>query len=228
MGISDWPEGERPREKLLARGPEALSDGELLAIFLRVGVAGRSAVELARDLLEAHQSLAGLFTAPEEALMRTRGVGVAKTAQLKAAYELAKRALRERIPAGKALSSPEAVRQALQDWLQLHLAGRPREVFAVAYLDAQNRLLGVEELFEGTLTQTSVYPREVVRHALKWNARSVIFAHNHPSGVAEPSQADQVLTETLKRALRLVDIEVLDHFVIGHGAALSFAERGIL
>lgn len=228
MGISDWPEGERPREKLLARGPEALSDGELLAIFLRVGVTGRSAVDLARDLLDEHKSLAGLFAASPAALASTRGIGVAKTAQLKAAFELAKRALRERIPAGKALSSPEAVRQALQDWLRLHLAGRPREVFAVAYLDAQNRLIEIEELFEGTLTQTSVYPREVVRHALKWNARSVILAHNHPSGVAEPSQADQVLTETIKRALRLVDIEVLDHFVIGHGAALSFAERGLL
>jgi DNA repair protein RadC len=228
MGISDWPEGERPREKLLARGPDALSDGELLAIFLRVGVSGRSAVDLARDLLDEHKSLAGLFTASNEALARTRGIGAAKTAQLKAAFELAKRALRERIPTGKALSSPEAVRGALQDWLRLHLAGRPREVFAVAYLDSQNRLIEIEELFEGTLTQTSVYPREVVRHALKWNARSVILAHNHPSGVAEPSQADQVLTETLKRALRLVDVEVLDHFVIGHGAALSFAERGLL
>ncbi len=228
MRISDWPEGERPREKLLRRGPEALSDGELLAIFLRVGVPGRSAVDLARELLDRHKSLAALFAASPEALARTRGIGAAKTAQLKAAFELAKRALHERIPSGRALSSPEAVRAALQDWLRLELAGRSREVFAVAYLDAQNRLIDIEMLFEGTLTQTSVYPREVVRLALARNARSVILAHNHPSGVAEPSQADQALTETLKRALRLVDIEVLDHFVIGHGAALSFAERGLL
>lgn len=228
MGISDWPEGERPREKLLRRGPEALSDGELLAIFLRVGVQGRSAVDLARDLLERHKSLSGLFAAVPGALAQTKGIGAAKTAQLKAAFELAKRALHERIPSGRALSSPEAVRAALQDWLRLELAGRSREVFAVAYLDAQNRLIDIEMLFEGTLTQTSVYPREVVRLALARNARSVILAHNHPSGVAEPSQADQALTETLKRALRLVDIKVLDHFVIGHGAALSFAERGLL
>lgn len=228
MGISDWPEGERPREKLLSRGAATLSDGELLAIFLRVGVKGRSAVDLARDLVAEHGSLAGLFAATPATLARTRGIGPAKTAQLKAAFELAKRALHERIPARTALSSPQAVRAALQDWLRLHLAGREREVFIAAYLDAQNRLIEIEELFEGTLTQTSVYPREVVRYALGHNARSVIFAHNHPSGVAEPSQADQVLTETLKRALRLVDVEVLDHFVIGHGAALSFAERGLL
>lgn len=228
MAISDWPEGERPREKLLRQGPESLSDGELLAIFLRVGVRGRSAVDLARDLLAAHGSLAELFNATHSALAASKGIGPAKTAQLKAAFELAKRALHERIPKGKALSSPEAVRTALQDWLRLHLAGRQREIFIAAYLDAQNRLIEIEELFDGTLTQTSVYPREVVRYALGHNARSVIFAHNHPSGMAEPSQADQVLTETLKRALHLVDVEVLDHFVIGHGAALSFAERGLL
>jgi DNA repair protein RadC len=228
MGISDWPEGERPREKLLSRGPETLSDGELLAIFLRVGVRGRSAVDLARDLLTAYGSLGGLFQATPAALASAKGIGPAKTAQLKAAFELAKRALEERIPAKRALSSPQAVRAALQDWLRLHLAGREREVFIAAYLDSQNRLIEIEELFAGTLTQTSVYPREVVRYALRHNARSVIFAHNHPSGVAEPSQADQVLTETLKRALRLVDVEVLDHFVIGQGAALSFAERGLL
>jgi DNA repair protein RadC len=228
MAISDWPEDERPREKLLKRGADALSDGELLAIFLRVGVAGRSAVDLARDLLTQHQSLAGLFSASERELVASKGIGKAKAAQLKAAFELAKRALNERIPTGKALSSPDAVRNTLQDWMRLHLAGRQREVFVVAYLDSQNRLIQIEQMFEGTLTQTSVYPREIVRHALRHNARSVIFAHNHPSGVAEPSQADQVLTETLKRALRLVDIEVLDHFVIGHGAALSFAERGLL
>ncbi len=228
MAISDWPEDERPREKLLKRGADALSDGELLAIFLRVGVRGRSAVDLARELLLEHKSLAGLFAASNAELIGSKGIGKAKAAQLKAAYELAKRALHERIPREKALSSPDAVRATLQDWMRLHLGGRQRELFAVAYLDAQNRLIEIEELFEGTLTQTSVYPREVVRYALKHNARSVIFAHNHPSGVAEPSQADQVLTETLKRALRLVDVEVLDHFVIGHGAALSFAERGLL
>jgi DNA repair protein RadC len=228
MAIADWPEGERPREKLLRQGPQALSDAELLAIFLRVGVRGRSAVDVARDLLKTHGSLNTLFAATDRALGSTPGIGPAKTAQLRAAFELASRALKERIPAGKALSSPQAVRDTLQDYLRLSLGGREREVFVAVLLDAQNRLIRVEELFEGTLTQTSVYPREVVKTALQHNARSVILAHNHPSGIAEPSQADQVLTETLKRALRLVDIEVLDHFVIGKGAALSFAERGLL
>lgn len=228
MSIQDWPQAERPREKLLKQGAAALSDAELLAIFLRVGVKGRSAVDLARDLVSQYGSLNALFAASNRDLAVVPGIGPAKTAQLKAAYELAGRALLERVPSGKALSTPQAVRSALQDYLRVSLGGRERELFVVVMLDAQNRVIEVEELFEGTLTQTSVYPREVVRAALKHNARSVIFAHNHPSGVAEPSQADQVLTETLQRALRLVDVEVLDHFVIGKGAAMSFAERGLL
>ncbi len=228
MSIPDWPQDERPREKLLKLGAAALSDAELLAIFLRVGVKGRTAVDLARDLVARYGSLCALFAATNQDLAATSGIGPAKTAQLKAAYELASRALLERVPTTKALSSPTAVRAALQDYLRLRLGGREREVFVVVLLDAQNRIIEVTELFEGTLTQTSVYPREVVRAALQYNAHSVIFAHNHPSGVAEPSQADQMLTETLQRALRLVDVEVLDHFIIGKGASMSFAERGLL
>jgi DNA repair protein RadC len=222
--ITDWPEGERPREKLLARGAAALSDAELLAIFLRTGVRGKSAVDLGRDLLGRCGSLNALFGTDDRDLVATPGVGAAKCAQLRAAYELARRALAETARAGDALASPRAVR----DYLQFTLAHRPREIFVAVWLDTQHRVLGVQELFAGTLTQTSVYPREVVKNALRHNAAAVIFAHNHPSGLAEPSQADQLLTEALKRALDLVDVKVLDHFVVGHGAALSFVERGLL
>lgn len=224
MPITDWPEGERPREKLLARGAAALSDAELLAIFLRTGVRGKSAVDLGRDLLGRCGSLNALFGTDDRDLVATPGVGAAKCAQLRAAYELARRALAETARAGDALASPRAVR----DYLQFTLAHRPREIFVAVWLDTQHRVLGVQELFAGTLTQTSVYPREVVKNALRHNAAAVIFAHNHPSGLAEPSQADQLLTEALKRALDLVDVKVLDHFVVGHGAALSFVERGLL
>lgn len=224
MAITDWPEGERPREKLLARGARALSDAELLAIFLRTGVRGKSAVDLGREMLDRFGSLNGLFAAEDGDIAATAGVGSAKCAQLRAAYELARRALEETAAAGDALASPQAVRR----YLQFSLAHRPQEIFVAVWLDAQHRVLRMRELFAGTLTQTSVFPREVVKDALRHNAAAVIFAHNHPSGVAEPSQADQVLTETLKRALDLVDVKVLDHFVVGRGATMSFAERGML
>lgn len=224
MGIIDWPEGERPREKLLQRGPAALSDAELLAIFLRVGIRGRSAIDLGRGLLQHFGTLGGLLAAPASDMAQVPGVGPAKCAQLKAAVELGRRALAETAELSDALTSPQAVR----DYLRLSLAEREHEVFVVVFLDAQNRVIRTEELFRGTLTQTSVYPREVVKSALKHNAAAVILAHNHPSGVAEPSQADQSLTDSLKRALAMVDVRVLDHFIVGRGRALSFAEKGLL
>jgi DNA repair protein RadC len=224
VAITDWPEGERPREKLLERGAGALSHAELLAVFLRTGIRGKSAVDLGRDLLGRFGSLGALFAATDNEIAALPGVGPAKCAQLRAAFELARRALEGDAREGEVLASPQAVRR----YLQYTLAHRPHEVFAAVWLDAQHRVLEFQELFAGTLTQTSVYPREVVKHALGRNAAAVIFAHNHPSGVAEPSQSDRVLTETLKRALDLVDVKVLDHFVVGREAAMSFAERGLL
>jgi DNA repair protein RadC len=224
MGIADWPAGERPREKLLARGPESLSDAELLAIFLRVGTRGRSAIDLGRELINCFGSIRALLSATAKDMASVPGVGPAKCAQLKAAIELGRRSLAETARESDALCSPQAVR----DYLRLSLAEREHEVFVAVFLDAQNRVIEIEELFRGTLTQTSVYPREVVKSALGHNAAGVILAHNHPSGVAEPSQADRSLTETLKRALSTVDIRVLDHFIVGRGSALSFAERGLL
>ena len=224
MAITDWPEDDRPREKLLAKGPGVLSDAELLAIFLRTGVKGKSAVDLARELIARFRSLGELVAASREEFCSVPGLGDAKYVQLLAAIEMARRALVEDMKAGINLSSPKAVR----DFLRLQLQNRPVEVFVGLFLDAQNRVIGVEELFSGTLTQTSVFPREVVRRALYHNAAGVIFAHNHPSGVAEPSHADETLTQALKQALALVDVRVLDHFIIGRGAALSFAERGLL
>jgi DNA repair protein RadC len=224
MSITDWPADERPRERLLEKGPEALSDAELVAILLRCGVRGRSAVELARELLARFGSVSALMAAELPALRAQAGLGAAKAAQLRAALELARRALLERLARGPALGSPQAVR----DYLRLRLQQRPHEIFLGVFLDAQNRVLAVEELARGTLTQTSVYPREVVKRALAHNAAAVIFAHNHPSGVAEPSHADESLTLALKQALALVDVKVLDHFVIGAGNATSFAERGLL
>ncbi|HET9404834.1 MAG TPA: DNA repair protein RadC [Burkholderiales bacterium] len=224
MSIADWPLDDRPREKLIAKGAESLSDAELVAIFLRTGVRGRSAVDLARDALTRFGSLSGLFAANAGALATVSGLGTAKYAQLQAVLEMARRALREKLDRGSALSSPQTVR----DYLRLKLQDRPHEVFVAVFLDAQNRALAVEELFRGTLTQTSVYPREVVKRALHHNAAALIFAHNHPSGIAEPSRSDESLTQALKQALSLVDVKVLDHFVIGAGAAMSFAERGLL
>ena len=224
MAIADWPVDDRPREKLLAKGADALSDAELLAIFLRTGVSGKSAVDLARELLARCGSLAALCAAGERDLCELPGMGRAKVAQLQAVLELARRALKEKITSGAALSSPAAVRE----YLRLKLQALPHEVFVVLFLDAQNRVIEIEELFRGTLTQTSVYPREVVKRALARNAGAVIFAHNHPSGVAEPSHADETLTQALKQALALIDVRVLDHFIVAGAGVVSFAERGLL
>lgn len=225
MAITDWPEDERPRERLLKQGAAALSDAELLAIFLRVGVRGQSAVDLARTLLNRFGTLTQLFAAGPAEFAAVPGMGDAKYAQLQAVIEMARRALREELAARDLMTTPAAVR----DWLRLHLASLPHEVFVALWLDAQNRLIADEVLFTGTLTQTSVYPREVVKQALARNAAAVVLAHNHPSGVAEPSQADELLTRSLKQALNLVDVKLLDHFIVAAGAApLSFAERGLL
>ena len=224
MAITDWPEGERPREKLLQRGASSLSDAELLAIFLRTGVVGKSAVDLARELLVRFGNLTQLFSASEKDFCELHGMGQAKYVQLQAVLEMSRRALQEEMKNGDALNSPRAVR----DYLQLLLRGRAQEVFMVIFLDAQNRVLASEELFSGTLTQTSVYPREVVKRALHFNAAAVIFAHNHPSGVTEPSQSDRMLTDALKQSLALVDVRVLDHFIVAGSGCLSFAERGMV
>ena len=224
MAISDWPESERPREKLLKNGPAHLSDAELLAIFLRTGMAGKSAVDLARELLRCFNGLTGLFAADQNAFCQVRGMGPAKYSQLQAVMEMARRALEEKLKSGDTMSSPKSVR----DYLRLSLQGKKHEVFVAIFLDAQNRTIATEELFKGTLTQTSVYPREVVKRALHHNSAAIIFAHNHPSGVAEPSQADEILTQSLKQALALIDVKVLDHFIVGAGTAMSFAERGLI
>ncbi len=224
MAITDWPVDDRPREKLLAKGPEALSDAELVAIFLRSGIRGRSAVDLARDVLARFGSVSALCTAEAAAFCETPGLGAAKYAQLQAVVEMARRALREKLDRGAMLEAPQAVR----DFLRLKLQGLGHEVFLTVFLDARNCVLAVEESFRGTLTQTSVYPREIAKRALHHNAAALIFAHNHPSGVAEPSRADESLTQALKRALALIDVKVLDHFVVGADSAMSFAERGIL
>jgi DNA repair protein RadC len=223
MAISDWPVEERPRERLLASGAGALSDAELLAVLLRTGVRGKSAVQLARELLDQFGSIARLL---EEgpALTRVKGLGAAKSAQFAAAIELARRSTKEELKSGAALTSPSAVR----DYLRLAIGSRPHEVFVCIWLDAQHRVIRFEEPFRGTLTQTSVYPREVVKAALACNAAAVIFAHNHPSGVAQPSQADELLTRNLREALALVEVKVLDHFIIAGNQAISFAERGLL
>src|SRR5882672_10306354 len=224
MAITDWPLQERPRERLLAHGAQALADAELLAILLRTGIKGKSAVDVARQLLGRFGSVTALLEAGAERLAETPGLGSAKLAQLRAALELARRALKEELSARDALSSPRTVR----DYLRLALAGREHEVFVVLLLDAQHRVIACEELFRGTLTQTSVYPREVVKCALRQNAAAVIFAHNHPSGVAEPSHADEILTRSLKAALALIDVQVLDHFIVAGTRTMSFAERGLL
>ena len=221
MAISDWPVSERPRERLLAGGAKTLSDAELLAVILRTGLRGKSAVELGRDLLARFKSIAGLFAAD---LRGVKGLGPAKRAQFEAAIELARRSLNDDLRSASALTSPGAVR----DYLRLAIAEREHEVFVCLWLDAQHRVLACEEMFRGTLTQTSVYPREIVKAGLKANAAAVIFAHNHPSGAAQPSQADELLTRNLKEALALVEVKVLDHFIVAGGQVLSFAERGLL
>ena len=224
MSIRHWPITERPREKLLQRGAGALSDSELIALLLHGGVRGRSAVDVARDLLTEFHSLRGLMNADPARACSTPGLGSARFARLQAALELARRHYQERMQVGCALANPRATRE----FLQIRLRDLTHEVFCCVYLDNRNRVTGFEELFRGTLDGASVHPREVVKQALARNAAAVILAHNHPSGVAEPSQADEIITRRLKEALGLVDIRVLDHIVVGDGACESFAERGLL
>ncbi|WP_148715598.1 RadC family protein [Chitinolyticbacter meiyuanensis] len=224
MSITDWPAAERPREKLLQHGAAALSDAELLALFLRVGLPGVSAVDLARQLLNRFGSLNGLFAASRNAFAAVPGMGDAKYAQLQAVQEMARRALGETLRQSDALTSPEAVR----DYLRLWLRGRDVEVFAALFLDNGHRVLAAEEMARGTLQEARVYPREIARRALAWNAAAVIVAHNHPSGCAEPSQADELLTRQLRHALDLLEIRLLDHFLVAGHQVVSFAERGLL
>lgn len=226
MAITDWPAAERPRERLLAQGAPSLSDAELLAIFLRVGIKGKSAVDLARELL-AHfdGQISRLAQASVKELSQLPGMGPAKATQLVAVLELARRVLKDDLCMRDLLGTPQAVR----DWLRLKLAALPYEVFAVLWLDNQNHLIEYDELFRGTLSQTSVYPREIVKQALLRNAAAAILVHNHPSGIAEPSRADEMLTRALKDALALVDVKVADHFIVaGSVRPISFAERGLL
>lgn len=223
MPITDWPLEERPREKLLAQGSESLSDAELLAIFLRTGIKGKTAVDLSHDLLTGFNGLRQLLKADIGTFCEHPGLGQAKYAQLQAVLEMARRYLFEGLKRGDSLTSPEETRQFLTSQLRDY----PHEVFAVLFLDQRHRVIRFEEMFRGTIDGASVYPREVVKKSLEFNAAAVIFAHNHPSGVAEPSQSDERITKRLKDALALVDIRVLDHFVVGD-EVVSFAERGLL
>lgn len=224
MSIADWPVAERPREKLLALGPRALSDAELLAIFLRVGCVGKSAVDLARELLQEYGGLRQLLEASQTDFCKGLGLGNAKYAQLQAVLEMGRRHLSATLKSGDLLNSPDLVRT----YLSAQLRHQPREVFAVLFLDNQNRLITYEELFFGTIDGAAVYPREVVRRALAHNCAAVILSHNHPSGVAEPSQADCRITQRLQAALELIDVRVVDHMVVGDSEVISFAERGLL
>lgn len=224
MSIRDWPADERPREKLLQRGANALSDAELLAIFLRTGTQGKSAVAMARDLLQEYGSLRALLAAERERFCRSHGLGDAKYVQLQAVLEMARRHFAEALQRGNALTSPDLTRA----YLSAQLRGYSHEVFGCLFLDNQHRVIQWEEMFRGTIDGASVYPREVARRALFHHAAAVIFAHNHPSGVSEPSQADKMITEKLHQALGLFDIRVLDHFIIGDGAPFSFAEHGLI
>ncbi|ABC27905.1 DNA repair protein [Hahella chejuensis KCTC 2396] len=222
MPISDWPKADRPREKLIAHGSSKLSETELLAIFFRTGTRGRSAVDLARDTINHFGGLRPLLDASFEEFRQIPGLGEAKFTQLQAATELAKRYLQEKMQRSHNLTSPELTRE----YLSAHLRHYPYEVFAALFLDNQHRVIAYEELFRGTIDSASVHPREVVRRVLKHNAAAIIFAHNHPSGVAEPSLSDKEITETLRKALRLVDVRVLDHMIVGDGEVVSLAERG--
>jgi DNA repair protein RadC len=224
MPLKDIPLDAQPREKLLARGPGALSDAELLALLLRTGLAGKGVLQLAQELVDSFGGLAGLLHASADDLQRVKGLGPAKRAELVAVLELARRALAEQLRERAALDSPQAVK----DYLQLQLASKKHECFAVLFLDNQHRLLALEEMFRGTLAQTSVYPREVVLRALHHHAAAVVLAHNHPSGTVQPSRADETLTQALKAALALIDVRVLDHVIVAPGLALSMAEKGLL
>lgn len=224
MPLKDIPTDAQPREKLLARGPGALSDAELLALLLRTGLAGKGVLQLAQELVDSFDGLAGLLHASADDLKRIKGLGPAKRAELVAVLELARRALAEQLRERAALDSPQAVK----DYLQLQLASKKHECFAVLFLDNQHKLLALEEMFRGTLAQTSVYPREVVLRALHHHAAAVVLAHNHPSGTVQPSRADETLTQALKAALALVDVRVLDHVIVAPGLALSMAEKGLI
>jgi DNA repair protein RadC len=224
MSIRDWPADERPREKLLERGAKALSDAELLAILLRTGVAGRSAVQLARELLETFHSLRRLISADRLRFCAQPGLGPARFAELQAALEIARRQLTETLRSGPSLASPRATR----DYLITQLRDLEHEVFCCLYLDNRHRLIQYEELFRGTIDGASVHPREIVKQALRRNSAAVIVAHNHPSGIPEPSRADEQITQRVKDALALVDIRLLDHIIVGDGASVSMAERGLL
>jgi len=225
MAFKDLPIDARPREKLIARGVTALADAELLALLLRTGVAGKNVLQLAQHLLERFGGLSGLLHTRADDLKTIKGMGGdAKRSQLIAVLELARRAMGEKLRQRTVFDSPEAVKQ----YLQLHIGSRPHEVFAVVFLDVQHRLIALEEMFRGTLTQTSVYPREVVTRALHHQAAAVVLSHNHPSGSIEPSRADESLTQTLRAALGLVDVRVLDHIIVGPGQSFSMAERGLL
>ena len=233
MPLKDLPLDAQPREKLLARGAGALSDAELLAILLRTGIKGKGVLQMAQELLElksktkdsdGFDGIAGLLNASASDLNQVKGLGPAKCTELLAVLELARRAMAQQLKARTVFANPDAVKQ----YLQLHLSGKPHEVFAVLFLDVQNRLLALEELFRGTLSQTSVYPREVVLRALHHQAAAVVLAHNHPSGTVQPSRADEALTQTLKTTLALIDVRVLDHVIVAPGEALSMAERGLL
>jgi DNA repair protein RadC len=225
MSLKTLPADARPREKLLARGAGALSDSELLALLLRTGTRDKGVLQMAQEVLATFGGIAGLLHTAAEDLKRINGLGgPAKRAELVAVMELARRAIAQQLTEREIFSSPDAVKH----YLQMHLGRTPHEVFAVLFLDAQNRLIEMKELFRGTLTQTSVYPREVVRHALGLHAAAVVLAHNHPSGTVQPSRADEALTQTLKSALALIDVRVLDHVIVAPGDALSMAERGLL
>ncbi|MBN0988145.1 RadC family protein [Amphritea pacifica] len=224
MAITDWPEAERPREKLLRQGAASLSDGELLAIFLRTGVKGCSAVDLARQLLTRFGGLRALIKSDQQTFCQQLGLGPAKYVQLQAVMEISRRCQAEQLQRDSALTSPDLVR----DYLQLQLSDRSREVFACLLLDSQHRVICFEELFKGTIDSATVHPREVVKLALSHNAAAMILAHNHPSGIAEPSMADQHITQRIKEALSLVDIRLLDHMVVGSGVTVSLAERGLI
>ena len=228
MALKDLPADAQPREKLLARGPQALADAELLALLLRTGIMGKGVLQMAGELLAppplGFGGIAGLLHATAQDLARIKGLGPAKRAELVAVLELARRALAEQLRERTALGSPEDVK----NYLQLHMAAKPNEVFAVLFLDAQHRLLALEEMFRGSLSQTSVYPREVAVRALHHQAAAVVLAHNHPSGSVEPSRADEAVTQSLKAALALLDVRVLDHVIVAPGQALSLAERGLL
>jgi DNA repair protein RadC len=224
MGINEWPEQQRPRERLIRDGAAALSDPELLAVFLRVGVRGKNAVELGRELIARFGSLSALFAASLEQFSQVHGLGPAKFAQLQAVMELARRAIGEQLRTGQTLGSPDAVKL----YLRMSLSQLAHEAFVVLFLDVKNRLIASEEMFRGTLTHTSVHPREVVKAALRHNAAGIMLAHNHPSGVPEPSESDLLLTRALVQTMSLVDVRVLDHFVVAGPQVHSFAEHGQL